>query len=148
MSPKDLPNAYLRKCKSRLKALKVLFDDENYSDVVRESQEIVELSSKGILRMALIDPPHRHDVAEELKQALPSLGSEYKKAIHEIMVANHWLRREREMAFYGAEDFNPVEGYSIHDAERAFAYATLTVQTLEKLLTSTHSGKRPSKEGP
>ncbi len=134
MSPKDLPAAYLKKCKSRLKALKVLYDDDNFSDVVRESQEIVELSSKGILRMALIDPPHRHDVAEELKLALPTLGKEYSKAIGEIVIANHWLRREREMAFYGAEDFNPTEGYSVKDADRAFAYARLTVETLEKIL--------------
>ncbi len=49
MSPKDLPEAYLKKCNSRLKALKVLFDDESYSDVVREAQEMVELVSKEFL---------------------------------------------------------------------------------------------------
>lgn len=136
MSPKDLPEAYLKKCKSRLRALKVLMDDENFSDVVRESQEVVELCSKGILRIALIDPPHRHDVAAELKKALEHLGPTYKKAIDDLITGNHWLRREREMAFYGADDFNPVEGYSVKDADRALDFARLAVTTLESLLKS------------
>ena len=142
MSPKDIPGAYLKKCTSRLRALKVLMEDENYSDVVRESQEVVELSSKGILRLALIDPPHRHDVAEELRQALGALGSSFKKAIDELITANHWLRREREMAFYGADDFDPTEGYSIKDAERALAFAKLAVETLRKLVERNENNQR------
>src|SRR5262245_11005706 len=122
MSPKDLPAAYLKKSRSRLKALRVLRDDDNYSDVVREAAEIVELCSKGILRIALIDPPHRHDVAAELLQAIPQLGEKYRKDLDSLATANHWLRREREMAFYGADDFDPTEGYSAQDADRAFAF--------------------------
>lgn len=137
MSPKDLPRAYAKKCTSRLKAIQVLRDDENFSDVVRESQEVVELASKGILRLALIDPPHRHDVAAELKEALRVLGKEHAPVMAEIVTANHWLRREREMAFYGADDFDPTEGYSVKDAERAFSYAKLTVELLQKLLKKT-----------
>lgn len=134
MSPKDLPQAYLKKCRSRLKALKVLFDDENFSDVVRESQEVVELCSKGILRLALIDPPHRHDVAAELNLASAKFGTKFKKAVADLITGNHWLRREREMAFYGADDFDPTEGYSKADGERAFSYAKLAVDTLEAII--------------
>lgn len=134
MSPKDLPRAYLKKCKSRLKALRVLMDDENFSDVVRESQQIVELCSKGILRVALIDPPHRHDVGAELKEASSKLGSRHAKTVEDLVTANHWLRREREMAFYGADDFDPTEGYSKRDATRAFDYAEQAVALLSVLL--------------
>lgn len=133
MSPKDLPAAYLKKSRSRLKALKVLYQDKAYSDVVRESQEIVELCSKGILRLALIDPPHRHDVAEELLQAVPQLGKKHAKALEELARGNHWLRREREMAFYGADDFDPTEGYSVKDADRAQSFAELAVKVLSEL---------------
>jgi HEPN domain-containing protein len=132
MSPKNLPLAYLKKSKSRLRALKVLMEDQNYSDVVRESQEIVELCSKGILRVALIDPPHLHDVANELMGVVDTLGKTFLPAIESLATANHWLRREREMAFYGADDFDPTEGYSIKDAERAFEFAELAVKTLER----------------
>jgi HEPN domain-containing protein len=136
MSPKNLPAAYLKKSRSRIKALKVLMDDESFSDVVRESQEVVELCSKGILRLALIDPPHRHDVAAELLQAAGTLGAKYKKALNELVTGNHWLRREREMSFYGADDFDPTEGYSKADADRAMAYALLAVSTLDAILVS------------
>ncbi len=147
MSPKDIPLAYLKKCQSRLKTLPIFLEDQNFSDVVRESQEIVELSSKGILRMALIDPPHRHDVAKELLEALPKLDKSFFHPIQELVTANHWLRREREMAFYGADDFDPTEGYSIQDAERAMAFAQLAVKTLRRLVeakkkTPIHHKKR------
>jgi HEPN domain-containing protein len=134
LSPKNLPQAYLKKCTSRLRALRVLQEDENHSDVVRESQEVVELCSKAILRLALIDPPHRHDVAAELQQARVSLPAEVHDALTQLVTANHWLRREREISFYGAEDFDPTEGYSTADSTRAFAYAELAVQTLSTLL--------------
>lgn len=147
MTPKDLPAGYLKKSRSRLKALKVLYEDDDFSDVVRESQEIVELCSKGILRVALIDPPHRHDVAEELKVALVALGPQYKKHIDELVIGNHWLRREREMAFYGADDFDPTEGYSKNDADRAMAFAKLAAEVLGKLLAVGTSGKRSVNDG-
>lgn len=136
MSPKNLPAAYLKKSKTRLKALKIFMDDQSYSDVVRESQEVVELCSKGILRLALIDPPHRHDVAEELSQSINHLGSKFSKAIEELITGNHWLRREREMSFYGADDFDPTEGYAKADGDRALSYAKLAVETLEGVIRS------------
>jgi len=141
MSPKGLPQAYLKKCRSRLRALQVLFEDENHSDVVREAQEIVELCSKAILRIALIDPPHRHDVGAELLQAKISLPKKVHAALDEIIRANHWLRREREISFYGAEDFDPTEGYSIEDSRRAFACAEVAVTTLSTLLGATKVAK-------
>lgn len=134
MSPKTLPASYFRKCTSRLKALKVLLDDESYSDVVREAQEIVELSSKGILRIGLMDPPHRHDVAEELALVKNRFSKKIIAQVSELEIANHWLRREREIAFYGADDFDPVAGYSLDDALRAFRYAELAVAVLGELL--------------
>ncbi len=140
MSPKDLPEAYLKKCLSRLKALRVLFDDESYSDVVREAQEIVELVSKGILRIGLLDPPHRHDVARELALVKGKFDKRFLASIAELETANHWLRREREMSFYGADDFDPTEGYSLEDASRAFRYAEIGVATLQDILEQSRKG--------
>jgi HEPN domain-containing protein len=147
MSPKDLPAAYLKKSRSRLKALRVLYDDRSFSDVVRESQEIVELCSKGILRIALIDPPHRHDVAEELCEAKNALPKSHHETLDELATANHWLRREREMAFYGADDFDPTEGYSLHDADRALGCAQLAVGLLSKLASPPVKPARRKKRG-
>ena len=38
------------KMQKRLKAIEILFKEKSYTDVVRKSQEIVELCGKGILR--------------------------------------------------------------------------------------------------
>jgi HEPN domain-containing protein len=60
MTNMDLAQSYLIKARKRLKILGVLLQEEDYSDVVREAQEIVELSLKGMLRSAGIEPPKFH----------------------------------------------------------------------------------------
>ena len=62
----SLAQSYLIKAPKRFKILAVLFDDQAYSDVIREAQEIVELSSKGMLREVGIEPPKWHDVSDSL----------------------------------------------------------------------------------
>ena len=62
MTNTSLAQSYLVKAIKRLKTLAVLLDDAAYSDVVRESQEIVELALKGMLRQAGVEPPKWHDV--------------------------------------------------------------------------------------
>ena len=42
----DLARDYIHRAEIRLMALDVLFDHESWADVVRESQEIVELTLK------------------------------------------------------------------------------------------------------
>lgn len=43
-----------------------LFDGGGWADVVRESQEVVELALKGLLRGCGIEAPRIHDVSEVL----------------------------------------------------------------------------------
>lgn len=62
----SLAKAYLEKAQKRLKILPVLLAEEAYSDVVREAQEIVELSLKGVLRYLGVEPPKWHDVGSIL----------------------------------------------------------------------------------
>ena len=59
----DLAADYLRRAGSRLKALAVLMDEESWADVVRESQEVVEICLKALLRSARIEVPRIHDVS-------------------------------------------------------------------------------------
>ncbi len=59
----SLAQSYLSKARKRLRILTVLLEEEAYSDVVREAQEIVELALKGMLRQVGIEPPHWHDVS-------------------------------------------------------------------------------------
>ena len=52
MQNRDLAADYLRRAQARLRALDVLFEQRLGGIVVRESQEIVELTLKGLLRSA------------------------------------------------------------------------------------------------
>ena len=66
MRNRGLAGDYVGRAGARLRALDVLFDAESWADVVRESQEVVELALKGLLRGAGIDPPRIHDVGDVL----------------------------------------------------------------------------------
>jgi HEPN domain-containing protein len=119
---------HVRRAGVRLRALDVLFDGESWADVVRESQEIVELTLKGLLRAHGVEPPRLHDVSPVLlaeRARLPEALAVHVDALAEV--SKH-LRRDRELAFYGAEDLTPSDFYSRADAERARDGARRTVE--------------------
>lgn len=123
----DLASSYMRKATARLGILGQLFDLADYSDVVREAQEIVELATKAMLRRAGIDPPKWHDVGGiilENSGRFPGVSTDNLKRIAEISVS---LARDRELAFYGDIDFIPTEEYSKESAEKAIAEAKFVV---------------------
>src|SRR5512146_2777172 len=83
----SLAQSYLIKATKRLRILQVLLDDEAFSDVVREAQEIVELSLKGVLRQLGVEPPHWHDVSPlltEYRERLPQPFREHVGRIVEV----------------------------------------------------------------
>ena len=133
MNTNTLAYEYLKRCKNRLEAIKVLFERESYADVIREAQEIVELCGKGILRAAGIDPPKWHDVSDlimELNRKYPDFKNDFKKYAE----ISKWLRKERELAFYGEIDFIPSEEYTERDGVRAMKSAEFCIKLLEKFL--------------
>lgn len=58
MTNEDLAHSYLRKSIVRLEVLDLFLKKQDYSDVIREAQEIVELCLKGMLRYVSIEPPN------------------------------------------------------------------------------------------
>src|SRR5207249_5633330 len=68
----SLARSYFLKARKRLRALEILFDEEAYSDVVREARELVELALKGMLRFIGIEPPKQHDVGPLSSTAIAS----------------------------------------------------------------------------
>ena len=112
----DLAADHLRRAEARLRALDVLFDCGSWADVVRESQEVVELTLKGLLRAFGVEPPRIHDVADVLlaeRNRLPAVLAPHVERLANISRA---LRRDRELAFYGAEDLTPSSFYREPDA--------------------------------
>ena len=127
----DLARDYVQRARIRLRALDVLFRGESWADVVRESQEIVELTLKALLRSVAIDPPRVHDVSEVLLRERSRLPDELDDGLDVLVEASRSLRRDRELAFYGAEDLTPSDFYSREDAEEARNSARQVVEAVE-----------------
>jgi HEPN domain-containing protein len=131
MKNQDLAADYLRRADIRLKAIQVLFDGASWADVVRESQEVVELALKGLLRACGVDAPRIHDVSDVLLAERGRLPAALQPQVERLAQVSRSLRRDRELAFYGAEDLTPSAFYSNEDAQAAFDGARLVV-TLAK----------------
>jgi HEPN domain-containing protein len=124
----DLARDFVRRSGVRLRALEVFVEAESWADVVRESQEIVELTLKGLLRFCGVDPPRIHDVSEVLLAEQTRLPEALLPVIDTLVGASRELRRDRELAFYGAEDLTPSGFYSEEDACRAQSSARQVVE--------------------
>jgi len=130
----SLAQSYLFKARKRLKILPVLLEEEDYSDVVREAQEIVELAEKAMLREAGIDPPRWHDVGKILLDNRHLFPEEIREDLPELARISRRLRKERELAFYGDVDFIPTEEYTREDALQAIEEARFVVEVAEKFI--------------
>ena len=126
----ELALDHVRRAGIRLRAVKVLFDAESWADVVRESQEVVELALKGLLRACGIEAPRLHDVSEILLAERARLPEGLRGDVEALARISRDLRRDRELAFYGAEDLTPSGFYKRFDAERAFEGAGRVVRAV------------------
>jgi HEPN domain-containing protein len=134
MQNKSLALDYIVRCKKRLKAIAVLFDEESWPDVVRESQEVVELSLKGLLRYFNIEFPRVHDVSGILEAEKDRFPPEVRTHLNKFIKISKSLRRDRELAFYGSEDLTPSEFYKRDDGEQAQEQAEWVVGVLLKII--------------
>jgi HEPN domain-containing protein len=114
----NLGQDYFLRAKVRRKAVQVLKDESAHADVVRECQEIVELLLKGALRVIGIDPPKWHDVGQIIIQHSHSFPAEIATNVARIAKISSDLRKNREMSFYGDDDFLPTQGYDIDDSTK------------------------------
>jgi hypothetical protein len=128
MRNRDLASDHLRRAEARLRALDVLFEAESWADVVPESQEVVELALKGLLRAVGVEPPRIHDVADVVEAEHDRIPEALRADIPRLAAASRTLRRDRELAFYGAEDLTPSDFYRKTDATAARESARLVVK--------------------
>jgi HEPN domain-containing protein len=124
----ELARDYIERATARLRAVDVLFEAESWADVVRESQELVELALKALLRSVGIDPPRIHDVSDVLKAEAHRLPDSLRGELGTLTRISRDLRRDRELAFYGAEDLTPSGFYTREDGEQARTDARRTVE--------------------
>ena len=128
MRNRDLAADHVRRAAARLRTLDVLFEAESWADVVGESQEAVELALKGLLREHGVDPPRIHDMADVLIAECERLPAALRGEVERLAEASRSLRRDRELAFYGAEDLTPSDFYKRKDATEARDAARMVVR--------------------
>ena len=126
-----LAKDYVIRAEKRISALKALYKEEAWADVVRESQEVVELALKGLLRAHHIEVPRVHDVSDILIKEKAVFPKVLKDEISKLAKISKSLRRDRELAFYGSEDLTPQDFYSQEDATLAMEQATFIVKTVK-----------------
>lgn len=119
---------YIRRATFRLRAIDTLYEAESWPDVVRQSQEVVELTLKALLRAIGVDPPRMHDVSKTLWSERGRLPEELLPEARRLAAISRLLRRDRELSFYGAVDLLPSEFYTKADADRARLDARLVVR--------------------
>lgn len=130
----ELTSAYLSKASVRVEALDFYREHQAYSDVVREAQSVVELTLKALLRAAGIEVPKIHDVGRTLEDNKDLLPPAVCERLAEIRSISKRLRKERELSFYGAEDFVPTEEYELSDANQAIEEARFVLEVVRKAL--------------
>ncbi len=121
---------YVRRAVVRIQAVEVLHGAGSWADVVRKSQEAVELALKGLLRSSGIEPPRLHDVSAILASERERLPESVHAHVDRMAAISRDLRRDRELAFLGAEDLVPSEFYGTEDACWALAGARFVVDTV------------------
>jgi hypothetical protein len=134
MTRETLAQSYLRKARSRLKALDVLRADGDHSDVVREAQELVELALKAMLRAVGVDPPKYHDVGPLLLEHRDRFALDVAGELARAAEISGELRKDRELAMYGDVDFIPTERYSAEQAARAYDDAAWVLGLAERVV--------------
>ena len=126
MHNKRLVDDYIERAGKRILAVEVLYREKSWADVVRESQEIVELCLKALLRACNIEVPRVHDVSAALNEERNRVPKPITSSVDFLISASKTLRRDRELAFYGSEDLTPSEFYAESDATAAFELAKKT----------------------
>jgi HEPN domain-containing protein len=106
--------------------LKAAVENKDWNLAVRRSQEVVELTLKGALKMLGIDFPKVHDVgmifSDGAKEKGVSLSQDTLQRIQQI---SKWLAEARAPAFY-------VErSYTKEDASKARGDALFTLQAIK-----------------
>ncbi|MDI3257392.1 MAG: HEPN domain-containing protein [Kyrpidia sp.] len=134
MKKDELTRAYLQKAEVRLRALEFFREHGAYSDVVREAQEMVELLLKAVLRAIGAEVPKIHDVGRTLMMHKDRLPPEMTEKLDQLRLISKRLRKERELSFYGAEDFVPTEEYDAADADQAIREAAFVFETVKRAL--------------
>ncbi|RJX15243.1 HEPN domain-containing protein [Candidatus Bathyarchaeota archaeon] len=134
---------YLKRAKSRLIDAKSAFKRGDYPEVVRYSQECVELTLKACLRTVAIEYPKVHDVGDILKINQHKFPEWMKKEIDRLADISRDLAEKRAPSMYGIETLGktPSQLFNKKDGEEAFQKAKYVNKIVSKFIKEFYSKK-------
>lgn len=96
--------SYLEQASARLRSTKRALKEGNYPYTVRQAQECIELSLKGILRLYGIEYPREHNVKEVLIQVADRFPAWFRRHVDKFAEISARMAAERGPSMYGDEE--------------------------------------------
>jgi len=131
-----LAEDYFKRARIRIKSAELAFSEESYPDVVRYSQECVELSLKAALRAVGVEYPKEHDMGRILRAVKERFPEWFRGEVERLSEISRDLADKRAPSLYGIESLNkaPSDIFDRNDAEKALSDARYALSTVFKLL--------------
>jgi len=135
-----LAEDYLRRAKVRVKSAELAYSDKAYPDVVRYSQECVELSLKAALRSIGVEYPKEHDMSRVLKAVKDRFPEWFRRETESLGEISRDLADKRAPSLYGIESLGkaPSDIFDKDDAENALLSAKHVLNIVSKLFLDLH----------
>jgi HEPN domain-containing protein len=130
---------FVRRAARFLREASLALSEGDWATCLRRSQECVEMSLKGVLRLVGVEYPRVHDVSE----VLPTLGRSalpgwFRDELPYLAETSRSLAKLRGLAMYGSEDeLKPAsELFSADDARRAYGDAEKVLRLCTSIIES------------
>ncbi|MEM3388883.1 MAG: HEPN domain-containing protein [Thermoproteota archaeon] len=135
MKLEKLAEDYFKRAKIRVKSAELAYSDESYPDVVRYSQECVELSLKAALRAVGVEYPKEHDMSRILRAVKDRFPEWFRREVEKLGEVSRDLADKRAPSLYGIESLGkaPSDIFDKDDAEKALSDAKYVLNTIRKL---------------
>lgn len=139
MKSHEMAEDYLKRAGRCLDEAEEAFKDGDYPMAIRRSQECIELSIKGVLRVASIEFPREHDVSDVLINiAWREMGSPdwFTGRVEGMAKIMREITPKRGPAMYGFEkEMKPANAiFSREDGAKAVQDARFVFETCKKFL--------------
>jgi HEPN domain-containing protein len=136
MNLAKLAEDYFKRATIRIKSAELAYSEKSYPDVVRYSQECVELCLKSALRAVGVEYPKEHDVSRILKAVKDRFPEWFRKEVEKVGEISRDLTDKRSPSLYGIESLGKTaaEIFGKEDAEKALSDAKYVLESIRNLL--------------
>lgn len=134
-----LARDHVKRAEARLLAAENALGHGYYPEVIRYSQECVELSLKACLRFAGVEYPKVHDVGDVLRAEGSRFPEWFREHIDRLAEISRDLAEKRAPSMYGVEAAGkgPEELFDKDDASKALGDARYVHDLAKRLLGAT-----------